>query len=78
MPDGHHMRALEALRTMAGSEVAHFAEWASGELADRLTTELRTLGLPPMLARAEAMTIVRHVCTRAFGAAKAFHKYQRF
>lgn len=70
-------RHLEQLRSQAEPEVRRFVEWAGGELADKLTRDFLSFGLPPMQARTEAEAAVRLLCKRVLGAAKTWHTFNR-
>jgi hypothetical protein len=68
---------LEQLRAKAEPEVRKFVDWAGTELADKLTKDFMSLGLPPMQARKEAMAATTILCRRVLGAAKTWHQYHR-
>lgn len=77
MPDERQMQHLDQLRAKAEPEVRRFVDWAAGELADKLTKDFMSFGLPPMQARKEAMAATTIVCKRVLGAAKTWHTYHR-
>jgi hypothetical protein len=75
--DDRMLQRLEALRAQAEPEVRRFVEWAASELADKLTKDFMSLGLPPMQSRKEAMAATTILCKRVLGAAKTWHQYHR-
>jgi hypothetical protein len=77
MPTAAELAHLERLRAAAEPEVRRFVDWAAGELADKLTRDFQSFGLPPWQARTEAMAAVRILCRRVLGAAKTYHRYNR-
>jgi hypothetical protein len=77
MTDSRAMTHLEYIRAQADPEVRRFVDWAALELAEKLTKDFMSLGLPPMQAQKEAMAAVGILCRRVLGAAKAYHQYHR-
>ena len=77
MAQSRGMTHLEYMRASAAPEVRAFVEWVATELADHLTRDYRSLGLPPHLARREAESLARMVARRALGTAKTFHQFGR-
>ena len=77
MAEIDRMARLEMMRASAPPEIRAFVDWAATELADHLTRDFQSLGLPPDLARREAENLTRMVCRRALGTAKTFHQFGR-
>jgi hypothetical protein len=75
--DDRTLQRLEELRGRAEPEVRRFVDWAAGELADKLTKDFMSFGLPPMQARKEAQAAVTILCKRVLGAAKTWHQFHR-
>jgi hypothetical protein len=75
--DWQTQQHLEQLRARAEPEVRTFVEWAGGELADKLTKDFLSFGLPPMQARKEAQAAVTLLCKRVLGVARTWHRFHR-
>ena len=67
---------LERRRAGAPPEVRRFVEWIAGELADKLTRDFRSFGLPPLQARREAEAAAKILNRRVIGIVKAFHQWE--
>lgn len=66
---------LAKLRAGAPAEMRRFVEWIAGELADKLTRDYMSFGLPPLQARREAEAAARSLNRRVIGIVKAFHQW---
>lgn len=66
---------LAKQRAAAPPEVRKFVEWIAGELADKLTRDYISFGLPPLQARREAERAARLLNRRVIGIVKAFHQW---